>query len=76
MGVGPAYAIPKVLQRAGITVDDVDLFEINEAFAGQALMCVDSLKLDTKKLNPNRGAIALGHPLGTSFFSKANRQSP
>lgn len=66
MGIGPAYAIPKILKRAGITTDDVDLFEINEAFAGQAIMCVDSLKLDYKKLNPNGGAIALGHPLGTS----------
>lgn len=64
MGVGPAYAIPKILKKSGITIEDVDLFEINEAFAGQALMCVDSLKLDTKKLNPNGGAIALGHPLG------------
>lgn len=70
MGVGPAYAIPKILKRASLTIDDVDLFEINEAFAGQALMCVDSLKLDVKKLNPNGGAIALGHPLGSySFFA-------
>lgn len=65
MGVGPAYAIPKILKRSGINIEDVDLFEINEAFAGQALMCVDSLKLDQRKLNPNGGAIALGHPLGT-----------
>lgn len=72
MGVGPAYAIPKLLQRAGITIDDVDLFEINEAFAGQALMCVDSLKLDVKKLNPNGGAIALGHPLGAHALAKIN----
>lgn len=65
MGVGPAYAIPKILNKAGIKIEDVDLFEINEAFAGQALMCVDSLKVDPRKLNPNGGAIALGHPLGT-----------
>jgi acetyl-CoA acetyltransferase len=66
MGVGPAYAIPKVLKKAGISVADVDLFEINEAFAGQAIMCVDTLKIDSAKLNPNGGAIALGHPLGES----------
>ncbi|GAA6041197.1 hypothetical protein JCM8097_008338 [Rhodosporidiobolus ruineniae] len=66
MGIGPAYAIPKVLEKAGITKDDVDLWEINEAFASQAVMSVDHLKLDYAKVNPNGGAIALGHPLGAT----------
>lgn len=66
MGVGPAFAVPKILSKSGLTVEDVDLFEINEAFAGQALMCTDALKLDMTKVNPNGGAIALGHPLGKS----------
>lgn len=64
MGVGPAYAIPRVLQDVGITVDDVDVFEINEAFAAQALYCINKLGINLKKVNPRGGAIALGHPLG------------
>eukprot|EP00929_Paragymnodinium_shiwhaense_P079184 TRINITY_DN4118_c0_g2_i1.p1 TRINITY_DN4118_c0_g2~~TRINITY_DN4118_c0_g2_i1.p1 ORF type:complete len:422 (+),score=100.04 TRINITY_DN4118_c0_g2_i1:97-1362(+) len=64
MGVGPAAAIPLVLQEAGITIADVDIFEINEAFAAQALFCVQKLGVPREKLNPNGGAIALGHPLG------------
>ncbi|GAA5953004.1 hypothetical protein JCM8115_002406 [Rhodotorula mucilaginosa] len=64
MGIGPAFAIPKVLQRAGISKDDVDLYELNEAFASQAVMSIEHIGLDTKKVNPNGGAIALGHPLG------------
>ena len=64
MGIGPAYAIPKVLEKAGITKDDVDVFELNEAFASQATWSADQLKLDYKKVNPRGGAIALGHPLG------------
>lgn len=64
MGVGPAYAIPRVLKDCGLSVSDVDVFEINEAFAGQALYCVKTLGIDSKKLNPRGGAIALGHPLG------------
>jgi len=64
MGIGPAYAIPAALDKAGLTVDDVDIFEINEAFASQAVMTVDHLKVPMEKLNPKGGAIALGHPLG------------
>lgn len=64
MGIGPAVAIPKVLQVTGLTVKDIGVFEINEAFASQATYCVDKLGIDKKKLNPKGGAIALGHPLG------------
>lgn len=64
MGVGPAYAIPQALKLANIRIEDVDIFEINEAFASQALMVSDYLKLDPAKINPKGGAIALGHPLG------------
>ncbi|MBI5500930.1 MAG: thiolase family protein [Deltaproteobacteria bacterium] len=65
MGVGPAYAIPKLMKRAGLKTDDVAVWEINEAFASQALYCAeDALHLDPEKVNPNGGAIALGHPLG------------
>ncbi|AGO11171.1 AaceriAFR302Wp [[Ashbya] aceris (nom. inval.)] len=64
MGVGPAYAIPAVLEQTGLQVSDIDIFEINEAFAGQALYCVEKLGIDKTKLNPRGGAIALGHPLG------------
>jgi acetyl-CoA acyltransferase 1 len=64
MGIGPAVAIPAVLQQAGLTLDDIDLFEINEAFASQALWCLRELNIDLSKLNPSGGAIALGHPLG------------
>lgn len=68
MGVGPAYAIPKALDRAGLTMDQVDLIEINEAFASQVLSCLNVLGLsaDDSRLNPNGGAIAIGHPLGAS----------
>lgn len=64
MGVGPVKAIPKALSAAGITLDDVDLFEINEAFASQCLHVIRELGLDEDKVNVNGGAIALGHPLG------------
>ncbi|XP_038654489.1 3-ketoacyl-CoA thiolase, peroxisomal [Scyliorhinus canicula] len=64
MGIGPAYAIPAALEKAGLTVNDIDVFEINEAFASQALYCVEKLGLPMEKVNPNGGAIALGHPLG------------
>lgn len=64
MGVGPAYAIPAVLKKAGITKDDVDIFEINEAFASQALMSIRTVGIDLAKVNPKGGAIAFGHPLG------------
>jgi len=64
MGVGPAYAIPKALEQAGLSADQIDIFEINEAFASQALYCIDKLGIDKEKVNPQGGAIALGHPLG------------
>ena len=65
MGVGPAFANPQLMKRAGIKTDAVDVWEVNEAFASQALYCVDdALHLDPEKVNPNGGAIALGHPLG------------
>lgn len=64
MGIGPAVAIPKVLKNVGLSVDDVDIYEINEAFASQATYCVDKLGIPLAKVNVNGGAIALGHPLG------------
>ena len=64
MGVGPRYAIPKVLAKAGIKIEDVGLFEINEAFASQAVYCVRELGIDVSRVNVNGGAIAMGHPLG------------
>lgn len=66
MGVGPMYAIPKVLKKAGMTIDDIDLIELNEAFASQSLACIEALDLPGEKINVNGGAIALGHPLGGS----------
>jgi acetyl-CoA acetyltransferase family protein len=66
MGFGPAPAIRKVLERAGLTLDQVDLFEINEAFAGQYLAVEKDLGLDRDKVNVNGGAIGLGHPLGAT----------
>jgi acetyl-CoA acyltransferase 1 len=64
MGVGPWKAIPVALEKAGITKDDVDIFEINEAFASQCLWCANELKIPMEKINPKGGAIAFGHPLG------------
>jgi acetyl-CoA acyltransferase len=64
MGVGPRYAIPKALEAAGLSIGDIDVFELNEAFASQALYCQRELGIPDDKLNPNGGAIALGHPLG------------
>jgi acetyl-CoA acyltransferase len=64
MGVGPRYAIPKLLELAGMKIEDIGLFEINEAFASQALYCIRELGIDMKKVNIHGGAIALGHPLG------------
>lgn len=64
MGIGPIYAIPKALKLAGLKQDDIDLFELNEAFASQSLAVVNDLGLDQEKVNVNGGAIALGHPLG------------
>ena len=64
MGVGPRYAIPKALEAAGLAIGDIDVFEINEAFASQAIYCQRELGIPDEKLNPNGGAVALGHPLG------------
>jgi len=66
MGIGPVYAVPKVLKRLGLTVADIDLWELNEAFAVQVLYCRDQLGIPAERLNVNGGAIALGHPLGMS----------
>jgi len=66
MGIGPAKAIPIALQRAGLSLDDVDLFEINEAFAAQYLAVEKELGLERDKVNVNGGAIAIGHPLGAT----------
>ncbi|QBD80141.1 3-oxoadipyl-CoA thiolase [Ktedonosporobacter rubrisoli] len=66
MGLGPIYATRKVLQRSGLSIKDMDLIELNEAFASQTLQCMRELEIDMDKLNVNGGAIALGHPLGCS----------
>ncbi|KAH8829394.1 Thiolase, N-terminal domain-containing protein [Flagelloscypha sp. PMI_526] len=66
MGIGPAYAIPKLFTKTRITKEDVDFFEINEAFASQAIYCIETLGLPKEKVNPVGGAIALGHPLGAT----------
>jgi acetyl-CoA acyltransferase 1 len=66
MGVGPAAAIPVVLQKTGLDKDEVDIWEINEAFASQCLYCINELGIDAKKVNPKGGAIAFGHPLGVT----------
>jgi hypothetical protein len=69
MGVGPAYAIPKLLNKLDITKDDVDFYEINEAFASQAYWCVNKIGIPFEKVNLHGGAIAFGHPLGCSEYS-------
>ncbi|EAL23336.1 hypothetical protein CNBA4520 [Cryptococcus deneoformans B-3501A] len=81
MGIGPAFAIPKVLEKAGISKDDVDFFEINEAFASQAVMSIQHLHIPFEIVNPVGGAIAIGHPLGctgarqiATAFSEAKRE--
>ncbi len=66
MGTGPIYATRKALERAGLEVTDIDLIELNEAFASQSIACIHDLGLDLEKVNVNGGAIALGHPLGCS----------
>ena len=66
MGIGPIYAVPKLLKRFGLTVDDIGLWELNEAFAVQVLHCADVLGIDQEKLNVNGGAISVGHPYGMS----------
>lgn len=66
MGLGPIYAVPKVMELTGLTVDDMDVIELNEAFAAQSIPCIRELKLPAEKVNPNGGAIALGHPMGAT----------
>lgn len=66
MGIGPVFAVPKVLKRLGLTVNDIDLWELNEAFAVQVLYCADTLGIPMDRLNVNGGAIAVGHPYGVS----------
>ena len=66
MGIGPVFAVPKLLKRAGLRVEDIGLWEINEAFASQCLHCRDTLGIDPDRLNVNGGAIAIGHPFGMS----------
>ena len=80
MGIGPAFAIPAALEKCGLKVDDIDVFEINEAFASQATYCVNKLGVPREKLNPRGGAIAHGQPLGmtgarmiSTLISELNR---
>jgi acetyl-CoA acyltransferase len=83
MGVGPAYAVPKVIKSAGLSLDQIDLIELNEAFAAQALYVIRELDMDLERVNVNGGAIALGHPLGctgaklttTILYEMARRQA-
>ncbi len=66
MGLGPIYAVPKALARADLTIDDMDVIELNEAFAAQAIPCIRELNMDPDKVNPYGGALALGHPMGAT----------
>jgi acetyl-CoA acyltransferase len=66
MGIGPVAAVPKALRLAGLSLNEIDLIELNEAFAAQAIAVVRALEMDEEKVNVNGGAIALGHPLGCS----------
>lgn len=66
MGLGPMYAVPEVMEKTGLTVEQMDVIELNEAFAAQAIPCIRELELDPSKVNPNGGAIALGHPMGAT----------
>jgi acetyl-CoA acyltransferase len=81
MGIGPVAAIPKALKQGGLKLNDIDVIELNEAFAAQSLAVIKELDMDTSKINPNGGAIALGHPLGCSgaklsvqLFNELRRQ--
>ena len=64
MGIGPVFAVPKLLKRIGLKVDDIDLWELNEAFAVQVVYCRDRLGIDPDKLNVNGGSVSIGHPFG------------
>ena len=82
MGIGPVFAIPKALEQAGLSLKDIDQIELNEAFAAQSLAVIRTLDIDPSKLNPNGGAIALGHALGSTgarlsvqLFSEMRRRN-
>jgi acetyl-CoA C-acetyltransferase len=64
MGIGPVFAIPKLLRRQGVRMDEIDIWELNEAFASQVVYCCDRLGIPMERLNPNGGSIAIGHPFG------------
>src|SRR4030095_10312664 len=64
MGIGPAFAVPKLLKRTGVRADDIDVWELNEAFASQVAYCRDRLGIPMEKLSPNGASIAIGHPFG------------
>ena len=66
LGLGPIYAVPKAMKRAGLTMEDMDVVELNEAFAAQAIPCIRELKMNPEKVNPYGGAMALGHPMGAT----------
>ncbi|MGT2494417.1 acetyl-CoA acetyltransferase [Cupriavidus basilensis] len=66
MGIGPVFAVPRLLQRAGLKIDDIGLWELNEAFAVQVLYCQDRLGIPEERLNVNGGSIAIGHPYGAT----------
>jgi acetyl-CoA C-acetyltransferase len=66
MGIGPIFAVPKLLKRFGLTIDDIGLWELNEAFACQAIYCRDRLGIPNERMNVDGGAIAIGHPYGMS----------
>lgn len=66
MGISPTIAIPALLSRTGFSLQDIDIIELNEAFASQAVYCIQKLGLDEKKVNPHGGAIAIGHPTGAT----------
>ncbi len=66
MGIGPVFAVPRLLKRHGLTVDDIGLWELNEAFAVQVLYCADRLGIPHERLNVDGGAISIGHPFGMS----------
>ena len=83
MGIGPVFAIPKALKMAGLKLDDIDVIELNEAFAAQSLAVIQEGKLDPERINVNGGAIALGHPLGctgakltATIIRELKRRSP
>jgi len=66
MGIGPVFAVPKLLERNNLKIDDIDLWELNEAFAVQTVYCRDTLHIDNEKFNVDGGAISIGHPYGMS----------